>query len=160
MSGIVGVVNLDGAPVDQSELKHMMQRISYREPDGQSIWVAGNVGLGHSLFRTCDADIVQPYTLDCVTVTAQVRIDARSDLIPRLRAVGIEAQLDVPDVELLAKAYLAWGEDCLQYLLGYFTFILWDAKKQRLLAARDHFGINRSIMRISAVLLSLVTKSG
>ena len=99
-------------------LRHMLQRMKYRGPDAQNIWIEGNVGLGHALYRTCEQDIEQPYTLEHVTVAAHVRVDARDELIPRLRSAGFEAALDAPDVELLAKAYLAWGEACLNYLLG------------------------------------------
>ena len=122
MSGIIGIINFDGEPVDEALLRHMIQRMKYRGPDAQNIWMDGNVGLGHVLYRTCEQDVEQPFTLEHVTVTAHVRVDARDDLIPRLLSAGFEAALDAPDVELLTKAYLAWGEDCLNYLLGDFGF--------------------------------------
>ena len=40
MSGIAGIVNLDGAPIDRDLLLRMTD-------DGQEIWVEGNVGLVH-----------------------------------------------------------------------------------------------------------------
>ena len=141
MSGIVGIINFDGAPIDEALLRHMLERMKYRGPDAQNIWIEGKVGLGHALYRTCEQDIEQPYTLEYVTVAAHVRVDARDELIPHLRSAGFEAALDAPDVELLAKAYLAWGEGCLNYLLGDFAFILWDARNQKAFAARDRFGI-------------------
>ena len=141
MSGIVGVFNFDGAPVDRELLTVMTRRMAYRGPDAQTVWVEGNVGLGHALYRTCEADIPQPFTFEHIVITAHIRIDGREDLVLLLQGAGIRAATSTPDVELLAKAYLAWGEDCLKYLLGDFTFILWDAQKQKVFAARDHFGI-------------------
>ncbi len=41
---------------------------------------------------------------------------------------------------LIAAAYLAWGDDCAGHLEGDFSFILWDRRERRLLAARDLTG--------------------
>jgi asparagine synthase (glutamine-hydrolysing) len=38
-------------------------------------------------------------------------------------------------------AWHAWGEDCVQRLLGDFAFAIWDAASRRLFCARDPFGI-------------------
>ena len=45
------------------------------------------------------------------------------------------------DVELILQAYLRWGDDCVQHLLGDFAFGIWDDRHQRLFCARDHFGV-------------------
>jgi asparagine synthase (glutamine-hydrolysing) len=45
------------------------------------------------------------------------------------------------DVELIARAYAKWGEDCVSRLLGDFAFAIWDATQRRLFCARDQFGI-------------------
>ncbi len=44
MSGIVGILNLDGAPVDRELLQRMTAFMDYRGPDAQSIWIDGSVG--------------------------------------------------------------------------------------------------------------------
>ena len=41
MSGIVGIVNLEGAPVDRQLLRQITDFLAYRGPDAQEIWVAG-----------------------------------------------------------------------------------------------------------------------
>ena len=46
-----------------------------------------------------------------------------------------------PDAELLLHAYGVWDTECVAHLLGDFVFAIWDALRQRLFAARDHFGI-------------------
>jgi asparagine synthase (glutamine-hydrolysing) len=38
-------------------------------------------------------------------------------------------------------AYQRWGEVCLDRFVGMFAFLLWDAREQRLFAARDRFGV-------------------
>jgi asparagine synthase (glutamine-hydrolysing) len=87
MSGIVGIINLDGAPVDRELLGRMTDFMSFRGPDEQEIWIDGNVGFGHTMLRTTwEAETEkQPLTLDGkVWLTADARIDGRKELIAEL----------------------------------------------------------------------------
>jgi asparagine synthase (glutamine-hydrolysing) len=146
MSGIFTILHRDRQPVDRELLQQMTDSLQYLGPDRQEIWLGGCVGLGHTLFRTTDEsqNERQPCTLDGkVYITADARIDARDELIPRLQAKGCEVSHDAPDVELILHAYQMWGEGCLQNLLGDFAFILWDRNRQRLFCARDRFGMRR-----------------
>ena len=52
MSGIVGFVNLAGEPVDRELLGRLTEFLVYRGPDDHGVWIEGQVGLGHTLFRT------------------------------------------------------------------------------------------------------------
>jgi asparagine synthase (glutamine-hydrolysing) len=45
------------------------------------------------------------------------------------------------DTEVLLAAYDKWGVECLNYLRGMFSFIIFDQKKKQLFVARDRFGI-------------------
>jgi len=45
------------------------------------------------------------------------------------------------DTEVLLRSYQKWGIDCLDRLRGMFAFAIWDARRSRLVIARDHFGI-------------------
>jgi asparagine synthase (glutamine-hydrolysing) len=144
MSGIVGIVNLDGAPVDHALLQRMTDFQSFRGPDAKQIWLNGNIGFGHTLLKTTDESEheYQPFTLDGdVWIVADARVDAQRDLIAELHAKGQEVQPGVTDVELILRAYLAWGEDCVEHLLGDFTFGIWDGPQHRLFCARDQMGV-------------------
>lgn len=45
------------------------------------------------------------------------------------------------DTEILLRAYEHWGIQCLNRLRGMFAFAVWDARRSRLVIARDHLGI-------------------
>lgn len=144
MSGIVGMVELDGRPVDGELLQRMTDYLAFRGPDTSGIWQDGNVGFGHTLFRTTfEAEREsQPGTLDgTVWITADARIDDRDNLKRLLRGRGREIEAGVTDPELILHAYHAWGENCLDHLIGDFAFAIWDGRERKLFCARDHFGI-------------------
>lgn len=44
------------------------------------------------------------------------------------------------DSEVLLRAYQYWDKDVMKQLRGQFAFAVWDARKERLLLARDRFG--------------------
>ncbi|MEO8398741.1 MAG: asparagine synthase (glutamine-hydrolyzing), partial [Ignavibacteriaceae bacterium] len=45
------------------------------------------------------------------------------------------------DTEVILKMYEEFGVDCVNQLNGMFAFIIFDKNKNKLFAARDHFGI-------------------
>jgi asparagine synthase (glutamine-hydrolysing) len=145
MSGIVGMLNLDGAPVDGSLLRRMTEYLAFRGPDGQRVRMMHNAGFGHTLLETTEESKreEQPFTLDGRRwIVADARVDARQDLVAGLKArTQEEVAADATDVELILRAYCAWGEECVTHLLGDFTFAVWDEPRQRLFCARDHLGV-------------------
>ncbi|HEV2521828.1 MAG TPA: asparagine synthase-related protein [Candidatus Acidoferrales bacterium] len=151
MSGFVGILNLDGAPVDRALLERMTRSLAFRGPDAEGIWFGDAVGLGHTLLRTerqsvPDADVdKQPAGLDGrLWIAVDGRIDARAELIEKLKSKSSAAggiSLSTPGAKLILHAYDAWGEACVEYLLGDFSFAIWDASRQRLFCARDHMGV-------------------
>ena len=150
MSGIVGVLNRDGAPVERDLISRMTSVIAFRGPDAQDCWIHGNVALGHAMLRTTSeaATEQQPLTLDQkFWITADVRLDARQELIARLEdklGKSLNTSERAPnDAELILHSYEAWKEDCVNYLLGDFAFAIWDATLQRLFCARDQLGVRQ-----------------
>ena len=150
MSGIVGIFNLDGKPVDRDLLSRMTEFMAFRGPDAHQIWIAGSVGFGHAMLRTTSEAQTerQPLTLDGkVWLTADARIDGRDELIESLKKTSeshsLTGQINQKsnDAELVLYAYQAWGEDCVKRLIGDFAFAIWDSRQRRLFCARDHFGL-------------------
>ena len=144
MSGIVGMVNPDGRPVSRGLLRQVTDFMAYRGPDRQEIWSAGHVGFGDAMLRTTreSFDERQPLSLDGeVWITADARIDGRNELVGKLESKVAADLAGVTDVELILHAYNAWGEECLEHLIGDFAFAIWDGRERRLFCARDHFGV-------------------
>lgn len=144
MSGICGIVNRDGAPVDRELLQRMTRFMAFRGPDAQDSWIDGAVGFGHTLLRTTfeAENEKQPLTLDGkVWITADARIDGQAELKHKLEARGRGNLAAANDAELILHAYHAWGEACVDHLIGDFAFAIWDAPRQQLFCVRDHFGV-------------------
>lgn len=148
MSGFLGIVNLDGAPVDRTLMSRLTDLMAFRGPDAQRIWIDGHVGFGHALLYTVDDSFRerQPCSVDGqVWISADARVDGRDELTDALQqAFGPDAPADrrtAGDIELILHAYRAWGVDCVQHLLGDFAFAIWDGRTRRLFCARDHFGV-------------------
>jgi asparagine synthase (glutamine-hydrolysing) len=144
MSGIVGIINLDGKPVNRELLERLTKFIAYRGLDAQDMWIEGAVGFGHTLLQTTFESVYehQPCSLDSkVWITADARIDGRADLKAQLQAQGCSNLEKVTDVELILHAYRIWGTDCVEHLIGDFAFAIWDEYQQRLFCVRDQFGV-------------------
>jgi len=88
MSGIAGICKLDGGSIDHPLLERMTQWLAFRSPDAQQVWTEGPVGFGHTLLATSRAFSTehQPRTREEVSVVADLRLDARSELIAALEA--------------------------------------------------------------------------
>lgn len=142
MSGIVGMVSLRDPRVDRPAIEALTRRLAVTAPDGSSTWHGRDVSLGHALLRTregsCRDD--QPCTLDGATwIVADARIDGRVALEKALHVPQTEKELS--DAKLILYAYRAWGDGCVERLLGDFSFAIWDGMRRRLFCARDPFGV-------------------
>jgi len=144
MSGIVGVLNLDGRPVDIALVERLTEKMRPWAGDRLANAVEGNAGLGYAQLKTTDeaATERQPFNLGGnIHIVADARIDGRAELIRELRGNGRCVTGDAPDVELILHAYHVWNRQCVHKLLGDFVFAIWDADREHLFCARDHFGV-------------------
>ena len=138
MSGIAGLVMLDGAPADAEAFACVMSATAHRAVDGSRKFASGSVALGHQLLDVAGEGPVMGEMAeadDCI-VTADCRLDNREELLSELAAAAQSS-----DAQLILAAYRRWGDDMPSRLLGDFAFALWDRSRNRLLCARDHFGI-------------------
>jgi asparagine synthase (glutamine-hydrolysing) len=144
VSGIAGILNTDGAPVDKELLSAMTQFLAFRGPDSQRTQCANQIGLGHTLLTTTkeSSGDEQPASLDGnIWITADARIDARLSLTEDLQRNGREVSIRTTDAQLILHAYHVWGNECVDHLLGDFVFAIWDGRQEKLFCARDQFGV-------------------
>ena len=143
MSGVFGVMRLDGGEVSAVSLNRMAAALAHRALDGGAAEAFGEVGLGACLtqLRPVDRHEAQPLhdADDDLTLVADTRLDDRADLALAL-GLSIDNIDSTPDSTLILAAYRAWGDRCAERLLGDFVFAIWDGRARRLLIARDHMG--------------------
>ncbi|MBZ9809528.1 MULTISPECIES: lasso peptide isopeptide bond-forming cyclase [unclassified Mesorhizobium] len=139
MSGVAGILHGHEAPEPAAEIQRMLARMRHRARDGSSWWTDKAVALGHAWLNTTDEAGPGPLTMagGKLAVTADCRLDNRDELMARLGVRDASAA----DAVLLMRAYLRWGEACPVHLQGDFAFAIWDAERQVLFCARDHFGV-------------------
>ncbi len=144
MSGFVCVLHRNGSPVEPALLRSLTDFLAYRGPDARGVWIDGSTGMGHALLRTTHepAGQEQPANLEGqFWIAADARLDARDDLIDRLKRAGRNVHSNTGDCKLILHAYAAWGRPCIDCLQGDFSFALWDGPQKSLFCARDHFGV-------------------
>ncbi|MCH7896922.1 MAG: asparagine synthetase B, partial [candidate division NC10 bacterium] len=87
MSGIVGMWNLDGKPVEREVLARMSGTMAHRGLDGEEMWVDGSVGLACQLFRVTPESEKETQPLvgpSGAVVVFDGRLDNREELLASL----------------------------------------------------------------------------
>ena len=144
MCGIAGIFHTEGMkPVDPARLERMCDAIAHRGPDGQGIWTAPGVALGHRRLAIIDlAGSPQPMaaTDGSAMLVFNGEIYNFRELRRELQADGAQFHTD-GDSEVILAAWQRWGVDCLPRLHGMFAFALYDLRQRTLLLARDRLGV-------------------
>lgn len=144
MSGIYGMVRLDGAPVTREMLEPPAVAMAGWGADGHGQWLGEQTGLGFLSLHTTPESFHErmPASLRAVPhlfITADARIDNRDELFHALHVLA-PGRTRTPDSSLILLAYERWGADCVKRLLGDFAFAIWDARERLLFCARDPLG--------------------
>jgi len=140
VSGILGLWNLDGRPVDAGLLETLNARLRHRGPDGEGYWIQGPVGLAAQMFRVTPESLDETQPLidpSGVAVVFDGRLDNRDELLGALT----DLQAGCPDAALVVTAYRRFGESFPEKLNGDFALALYDAGESRLVLARDSIGV-------------------
>ena len=87
MSGICGIVRLDGRRPSSTELDKIVEPLRRRGPDGIGLWVGKKAALGHTLLATTPESTKERLPLNhqqsgC-TINADARLDNRADLLAK-----------------------------------------------------------------------------
>jgi asparagine synthase (glutamine-hydrolysing) len=141
MCGIVGIAQLDDAPVDPRVLREMADTMSHRGPDDEGSFIDGRVGFYHKRLSIIDLTTGhQPMESDGLTIVFNGEIYNYLELKAQLRSKGHSFRT-TSDTEVILRMYAEYGPECVGRLNGMFAFLLYDKPRGLLLAARDHFGI-------------------
>lgn len=126
-------------------LGSMLKASDYWQPDKKTSWISNlhTFGLAKAqLYNTENSlkDGVYHDADNCLSITANARIDNRSKLLIQLGIDPDEVSIQT-DSQLILQTYVKWGKECVKQLRGDFVFIIWDEAQQKLFCARDHFGV-------------------
>lgn len=142
MCGVGGILSLDRKPVARERLQAMSERLEHRGPDGAGIWTEGPLGLVHRRLAVLDLSdrSAQPFTDGLSALSFNGEIYNYHELRQELRSRGEEFTTS-GDVEVLFKGLRREGTDFLAKVNGDFAFAFWHGPSQKLILARDRFGV-------------------
>ena len=137
IAGIVGTLDPRG-----SDIAAMLQALAHRGPDGEGTFNDGFAALGHRRLSIIDLEGGRQPLRNAegtIWLVCNGEIYNYVELRGQLEARG-HRFVTHSDCEVIIGLYEAYGDRLLEHLRGMFSFALWDSRKQRLLAARDHLG--------------------
>ncbi|TWD29395.1 asparagine synthase (glutamine-hydrolysing) [Streptomyces sp. T12] len=144
MCGLSGEIRLDGGRPDIAAVERMTDRLAPRGPDGRGLWSQGPVALGHRRLKIIDLSDhgAQPMTDPRARLTGVFNgcVYNYRELRDELHALG-HRFFSESDTEVVLKAYLEWGTDCVDRFHGMFAFVIVEQDTGRLVLARDRLGI-------------------
>lgn len=137
MCGFVAICGARG----EHELTAMAAAVAARGPDDRGSFDDGSFAAIHHRLSIIGPDERgrQPMTRDEVTVVFNGCIYNYRELRAQLETDGIGFTSD-SDTEILPHLYRRFGVGMFPLLSGMFAILIWDARQQILLAARDAFG--------------------
>ncbi|MDY0913563.1 N-acetylglutaminylglutamine amidotransferase [Rathayibacter festucae] len=170
MCGIAGEIRFDGARADVGAVDRMTGCLVHRGPDGDGLWAAGRVALGHRRLAIIDLSAAgaQPMVDAALGLTIVFNgcIYNHRQLRAELEGKG-HRFFSHSDTEVIGKAYAQWGEDCVDHLLGMFAFAIVERESGRVVLARDRLGIKplyldetRERIRFASTVQSLLAAGG
>jgi asparagine synthase (glutamine-hydrolysing) len=121
----------------------MTQTLVHRGPDDEGYHVSGSLGLGFRRLSIIDLSGGRQPMSDAektVWVVFNGEIYNFRELRQELESRGHQFRTK-SDTEVIVHGYKQWGADVFNRLNGMFGLAIWDARRQRLILARDAMGI-------------------
>lgn len=141
MSGILGLWNFDGEPIEPALLAELSAIQAHRGADGNGCWTDGPVAfVFQNLWVTPESvGEIQPLVRQGTVVLFDGRLDNRPELLDMLADSPVSK--DSSDAALVSAAYERFGETLPEKLAGDFALALYDIPQEKLLLARDGIGV-------------------
>ena len=145
MCGIAGIVDVGGG-VAAETIAQMRDTLTHRGPDDAGLWISpdGTVGLGHRRLSVLDLSGRGRQPMADEDGRAQLVFNGEiynfRELRDELKYLGFAFRSNT-DTEVILKAYLAWGIDCIERLEGMFAIAIYDTAEKSTWLVRDRLGI-------------------
>lgn len=144
MCGLTGILDVAGRPASPVILRRMTRRLTHRGPDDEGLYCHGGIGLGHRRLAILDLSpaghqpMMSPDGRLVLVYNGEVYnyLELRAEL--EARGCRFRSQCDT---EVVLHALAEWGEEAVTRFNGMFALACWDRRQQRLLLARDRYGI-------------------
>jgi asparagine synthase (glutamine-hydrolysing) len=144
MCGIAGLYHPEQPrPLPEDRVAAMLVPMRHRGPDGDGLWSAPGVVLGHlrlSIIDVAGSPQPMPSADGRLTIAFNGEIYNFRELRKELAALGHVFRTE-GDTEAILAAYAQWGPACLSRLDGMFAFAIHDAADGSLFLARDRLGV-------------------
>lgn len=148
MCGVAGIFHYaePERPVDRAALVAMTRRLAHRGPDGEGVYIDGNLGLGHR--RLAIVDLSPTGAQPMLTPDRGAVIAYNGELYnhrvfrAQLEARGVRFR-GSSDTETLLHWMREDGPDALAMAQGIFSFALWERDRKTLTLARDPLGVKQ-----------------
>ncbi len=146
MCGIAGIVVKNGFSTgdELSLVEAMIRRLRHRGPDNEQSQIVEKACFGHSRLSIIDLSESgnQPMVSDDGNVMLVCNGEIYNFRILRKQLIeeGAVFKSDC-DSEVVLRGYQVWGERIVEALEGMFSLAIWEKEEQKLLLARDRFGI-------------------
>ena len=136
MCGIAGMV---GLTADRDIQQKILATMARRGPDGSGVFQAGPCTLLHSRLAIIDPKGgAQPMTALGHTIVYNGELYNTDELRRELEGMGHSFTTRC-DTEVVLRACIQWGAECLERFNGIFAFAVWDGRG--LFLARDRIGV-------------------
>jgi asparagine synthase (glutamine-hydrolysing) len=143
MCGVCGIYDSEQRPDTASRVRQMAATLQHRGPDNDGFYDSPACVLGHRRLRIIDLSPLghQPMCNEdasiWITFNGEIYnyLELREELVKRGHLFRSRT-----DTEVILHLYEEVGDACLERLNGMFALAIWDAKRERLLVARDRFG--------------------
>ena len=125
--------------------QRMQQSLKHRGPDDSGIYVKHDVCLIHNRLAVIDPQKGnQPmqcfYENNRYVICYNGELYNTAEVREELEQNGFYFTTS-SDTEVILKAYICFGEGCVQKLNGIFAFAVWNENKKELFLARDRIGV-------------------
>ena len=140
MCGIAGEINFKKT-IDIEVMNAMSRELTPRGPDADGIFSDGCACLVHRRLIVIDPENgAQPMTEGDYTLVYNGELYNTEEVRAELSKKGVSF-VGHSDTEVVLKAFIEFGERCVEMFNGIFAFAVWNRRTRSLFFARDRIGV-------------------